>query len=332
MRFLLFLSKVSVAMFATLLLADVFVRAAFPTLDRLPEDFSSAYLVRTIAQPQTRQSTVFLGDSGLWGYHVPARDAALSKLRAAGYKVTNLSFEGGSMANTYAMLRLMEVRGDLPRAVVFNVNLKEFNAADSAYQTLYPGLEAAVWPYLNGTDKHLLKKTQKDDANARLDRGLGRYWMLYGLRSDIRDQLFGSRDAATALQNQIFKISGEAARASAQHVPTPDRFLGTYDLEPISPTNVELVYLKKTVALLRRHRVPATAILTPTNHVLLHDYIDVPEYQAQLSTVSAVLAGSNVRILNFDHEFSGGEFIDNDHLTIVGNKKLAAKLRGSLSL
>ena len=325
MRFVRFLTITLAALIATLALVDVGVRAAFPVLPRLEANFSAAYLARTIDRGDLAKRVVFLGDSVLWGYRLHASETATERLARRGVRVANVAFEGGSIANTYAMLRLMAHRGVMPRAVVFNVNVKEFNAADSAYRTLYPAVEALAWEYLTPDERTLLKRTHRDTMDAAIDRVLSRWWGLYGMRSDIRELLFGQADATTAVQTLLGEASGRNARTEAAHRPTAARFLGTYDLTPLSNDNVEVIFLRKTVVLLAAMKVPAIAILTPTNHALLHEYIDVPDYEDQLRYVRASL-GPNVRVLDYDRAFTSGEFIDNDHLTAEGNHRLAGML------
>lgn len=312
---------------AILFVIDFGVRAAFPILPRLGDNFSAAYLRRAIAPAAIDGRTVFMGDSALWGYKLAPAQAAVTLLRDRGMPAVNLSYEGGSTPNTYALLKLIFAAGAKPRAVVFNVNSKEFNAADSAYQTLYPAVEQLAWPLFDARDRALLAHKQSDGLDARIDRSLGRFWALYGLRVDVREQLFGSVDAATALANLQHRLSGEAQREADAHRPTPDRFLGTYDLEPLDESNVGVAFLERTLDLLRERHVPAYAILTPTNHALLHDYIDVPEYRRNLSYLAAIAARRGARVLDYDRAFAPAEFIDNDHLTAGGNAKLATMLR-----
>jgi len=324
-RFVRFIGIVALSFAATLALVDAAVRAAFPALPRLEDNFSAAYLARAIDRGGVTNHVVFLGDSVLWGYRLPAAETATAELARRGVPVTNLSFEGGSMANTYAMLRVMAVRGARPRAVVFNVNVKEFNAADSAYRTLYPAVETLAWQELTPQERALLQRTRPQTADAAVDRVLSRWWSLYGMRADVRELLFGAPDAATAVQGALGQASGRNARTEAAHRPTAERFLGTYDLAPLAADNVEVVFLRKTAALLAAANVPAVAILTPANHALLHDYIDVPDYAAQLRSIRAAL-GPRVRVLDYDRAFSAREFIDNDHLTAAGNRRLAEML------
>lgn len=324
MRFVRFFLGTLLTAIAALLLVDLGVRAGFPLLPRFEDSFSAAYLTRAIAKGIAGR-TVFLGDSVLWGYGLPAQDAAGTLLDQRGYPIANFSFEGGSMVNTYAMLRLLQARDARPARVVFNINVKEFNVADSAYNTLYPGLETLAWPLLSPAERALLVQTQKATLDARMDRALARVWLLYGMRSDIREELFDQPDAASAVQDEIETISGTKARSAAAHRPTADKFLGTYDLTPLSATNVEVIFLRKTIALLHAWHVPAIAILTPTNHALLHDYIDVPDYQSQLAYLRK-LCGTGVRVLDLDRAFAADEFLDNDHLTAGGNQRFAVML------
>jgi hypothetical protein len=318
-------------MLALLVALDLAVSAWFPHFDRVSDNFSAAYLSREVDwlahEPPT---AVFLGDSVLWGYKLPADDAAPTLLRRKGLVAENLSFEGGSPANTYAMLRLLELRGVHPRLVVFNVNQKEFSAADSAYQKLHPSLETLVWNDLTPDERKLLTptppSTTQKPIEVTLDRWVTSVWHFYALRSDMREAIFGDVDAVHALDDVIQKYSGAKARDAAAHKPTPDRFEGTYDLSPIDAQNVSLIFLKKTLALLQRDKVPAIAILTPTNHTLLHEFIDVPEYQRNLAFTRKLLESAGVRVVDMDRTFTAPEFIDNDHLTAPGNRRFASLL------
>lgn len=332
MRVVSILLRVALSFVLTLTALDVGLRLCFPQLPRLNDNFSGAYLRRIIAGKDIRRSVVVLGDSALWGYKISAADTAATRLAREGVPIVNLSFEGGSIVNTYAMLRYMEAHDALPSSIIFNVNLKEFNAADSAYQTLYPGLEQIAWTYLTPSERRLLISTQAKTLDARIDRALSRVWFLYGARNDIRELLFHQSDAASFVNARVNALSGEAARASNEHQVTADRFLGTYDLSPLADTNVEVIFLKKTVALLQRHKLLAIGILTPTNHQLLHEYIDVADYHRQLVQVNKYMETGGVRVLDYDSSFSGRYFIDNDHLTALGNQRLAANLRRDLHL
>jgi lysophospholipase L1-like esterase len=164
-----------------------------------------------------------------------------------------------------------------------------------------------------------------------LDGWIGSIWHLYALRSDLREALFGEIDAAHALDGAVQRASGAEARAAAAHRPTPDRFEGTYDLSPLDGKNVSVHFLRETIALLAEEHIPALAILTPTNHTLLHEYIDVPEYRKNLAYVRALLAAGDARVLDLDARFPAAEFIDNDHLTARGNRRLAAALEPLLA-
>jgi hypothetical protein len=328
------LGALGIALFVMIVLLgalDLAVAAWFPHFDRVTDNFSPAYLAREAdALAHEPPQVIFLGDSVLWGYKLPAADAAPTLLRRKGLAASNLSFEGGSPANTYAMLRLLLAHGVHPKLVVFNVNQKEFSQADSAYQKLHPSLEALSWNLLTPAERNLLTQTPPSTTQkpieVALDRWVTSFWHLYALRSDLREALFGDVDAVHALDDAIQAASGAKARNDAAHKPTPDRFEGTYDLSPLDPHNVSLIFLKKTLALLRTNHIPAIALLTPTNHTLLHEFIDVPEYARNLSATRKLLESGGVKVVDLDHAFAAAEFIDNDHLTAAGNQRLAGLL------
>jgi hypothetical protein len=316
--------------FLLLAVVDVAVRLGFPRSDRLNENFSSTYLHREIDALRGSSPTVVLGDSALWGYGLPAQRSALSLLRRQGIPNENLSYEGGSPPNTYAMLRALLRDGVRPRLVVFNVNQKEFNPMDSAYRQLHPSVERLAWSALDRSERALLKPTQPSGSDQALQRIVESTWQLYGMRNDLREWLFGDVDAVHVAQGAIERISGTAGRRRAAHRPTAEAFEGTYDLTPLNASDVSFRFLALVADLLHRNRIPALAILTPTNHVLLHQYVDTPEYAANLRASTFLLRSRGIEVLNLDDAFPGTDFIDNDHLNAAGNVRLAKVLRSAL--
>jgi hypothetical protein len=306
--------------------------AFFPMFPRLEDNFSEAYLAREVRALAAIRPIVVLGDSVLWGYRLPVEQAAVTQLRRRDARWVNLAYEGGSAANTFAMLRVLQRAGVAPRALVFNVNLKEFNSADSAYDKLYPGVERLAWPALSADERAKLEPVTAQTPDARLDRAVEALWPLYAMRADLREAIFSNSDAGHALQGAFEAWNGTAARKAAAHRPTPDKFEGTYDLSPLDETNTGVFFLKRTAQAARAARVPAFAILTPANHRLLHDYIDVPEYRAQLRFVTRLLHAYGVRVLDYDRAFAPDEFLDNDHLTAAGNAHLARLLARDVTL
>ena len=335
MRLLRALGATALVLFALLAALDAAVAAWFPRFDRLSANFSAAYLEREIqhlAKESSRSEIVVIGDSVLWGYKLPANESVTGQLRRSGLATRNLSFEGGSPANTYALLRLLLANGVRPRAVLFNVNQKEFNPSDSAYQKVHPSLDALAGRLLTPAERaQLLPTVDRTGIEAKLDGAISAHWRFYALRSDTREALFDQADAAHALDDAVQTASGAKARFEAAHRPTADRFEGTYDLSPLDEHNVSVIFLEKTVALLAHEQVPAVAILTPTNHTLLHEFIDVPQYRKNLAFVRAVLERDGVRVLDLDRNFATAEFIDNDHLTAQGNQHLAEILEPELA-
>jgi hypothetical protein len=83
--------------------------------------------------------------------------------------------------------------------------------------------------------------------------------------------------------------------------------------------------------LLRVERIPAVAILTPTNHTLLHEYIDAPQYRSNLAYVRRILTGNGVRVVDLDSAFGPHDFFDNDHLTAAANHRFARTLAEDLA-
>ncbi len=298
---------VAAAVFAAENLA---VLALFPHLARLTTDFSAAYLDRELrAYAAGPPRTVFLGDSVLWGYRLPPQEAAPSLLSARGCACANVAFKSASPANYYGIARLLVADRVRPSAVVIEINQQVFNPANSAYQTLHPAVAALASPYFTPADRALLGGANPPAAGEAGRRGLAALVPLYGMRADLRETLYGDPAAA----------------------PAPTVLEGLYDLSPLDETNVGVRFLARTLAVLRAERVPVVAFLTPTNHALMHDFIDVPEYRANLAYVRQVCERGGARVLDLDAAFPAALFFDNDHLTAAGQQRLAAVLAAALA-
>jgi hypothetical protein len=312
-----------------LLILDRTVAAWNPSNARLPEAFSAAYLDRQADDLRSdRRLVVFLGDSVLWGYKLKSSAIATALLSNSlpGRTVANLSYEGGSPVNSEFMLRYLLARGVHPALLVINVNLKEFNPLDSSYKRLRPALEIAGASLLDASDRRNLDLTERTDFSARANRFVERYWMLYRYRIDLRQRFLGFEDFSSWLAAQAQRITGYTGRYDVQHRPTPDRFLGTYDLTPLDRSNLAFVRLTAFCDLAKKHGIRVLAVLTPTNHALLHDYIDNSDYTNNLSTVKSALVRHGALVIDADRRFTTRDFLDNDHLSAGGNASFARLL------
>jgi hypothetical protein len=294
-------------------LQNVLLDREFPHLMRLTTDFSPAYLEREIRSMKGTRAVVFLGDSVLWGYRLPADQNAVSLLAARGCTCRNLSFKSGNPPNAYALERLMLAWSVVPRAVVIEVNQSVFNPADMEYQTLHPAIAALAAPLLSRRDlARLTLPPAPAPAEQRLDGTLASVSELYAMRADIRETLYGD-----VQPSPIPNLTG-------------DMFEGTYNLVPLDESNVGVHFLERAADLLQRRHVELVAFLTPTNHALLHDYIDNRQYRANEAYLARLLERRGARVLDLDHAFPTGEFFDNAHLTAAGQRRLASLLAQAL--
>jgi hypothetical protein len=198
--------------------------------------------------------------------------------------------------------------------VVVEVNQMLFNSDDEWYQALHPAVSALSRPLLTPNELAALSTPAPVPQLERsLDRWVAPVWQLYAMRSDIRETLYGEATAATP----------KPANAEA--------LAGSYDLTPLDDTNVGVHFLEKTVELLRASHIPVLAFMTPTNHTLMHKYIDDPEYAANVSYVARALEARGANVRDFDAKFSPSDFIDNDHLTAAGQRRLLSLLLPELS-
>jgi len=299
---------------ALVVLENIAIARYFPRLERLPEDVSAAYLQREIAFiAASPPPVVFLGDSVVWGYRIQPDQTAVSILTRRGCNCRNLALRAGSPPNDYAIVRLLLAAGVRPKAVVMEIDQKPFNASDADYARLLPGIAALATPLFAPSDRRLLSPpVEPDGISQRFDRALSSLWLLYAMRADIRGTYFPAPEEIPVTH------------------PTADMYLGTYDLTPLTNANLGVHFLTKTVDLLRGEGIPVIAFMTPTNHTLLHEYIDSDAYRANGAFLKNLLEERGVRVIDLDAVFPSKLFFDNAHLRPAGQALLAAKLGPAL--
>ncbi len=290
------------------------VRAYFPHLSRVNSDFSAAYLRRELqTMAASPPQTVFLGDSVLWGFYLKPERIAVSLIAAQGCRCRNLSFKASSPPNYYALTELLLHYGIRPKIVVLEIDQRVLNPANNAYRTLHPAVAELAAALLSAADRKVLGLAPANDTmQSRFDRLASQLSLVYAMRADIRETLYPAGDTIPA-----------------QHL-TAGMFEGEYDLSPLTGENIGVRYLTKTADALRAARVPILAFMTPTNHALLHDYINGPEYTANAAFLQRLLERHGVRVLNLDRAFAGSAFYDSAHLKPPAQLRLAEILEKEL--
>lgn len=308
-RVVLALAVVAVVTVSIVTIQNALIDRYFVSLPRFVTDFSVTYFERNMHELQRQPPhVVFIGDSVLWGFALDPADTAVASLARNGCRCTNFAFKSGSPPNFYVMARAIEAAQLHPQAIVLEVNEKVFNESDPSYDHLHPAIEALAGPYLNPTERATLHvEPTRAGPKSTLDSALTRTMLLYAMRSDIRETLYGD------VPDPIAK-------------PTTDQLEGVYDLSPLSNENVGIQFLEKTFAVFQRAKIPVVAFLTPTNHALLHEYIDNPSYRSNLHFLSELARAHGAKILDLDSVFEPRYFIDGDHLTAAGQTRLASTL------
>jgi hypothetical protein len=278
-------------------------------------DFSAAYLQRELqAMATTPPQAVFMGDSVLWGFSLKPQQSAVAILVSKGCDCRNLSFKASSPPNYYALVRLMQQYGVRPKLVVLEINQALFTKANNAYATLHPAVAQLAGPLLTPADRTALGiRAPANPAKEELERIASSVSLLYALRADFRETLDPAPDAPPT-----------------RH-PTADDFFAEYDLTPLGDGNVGVRYLEKTADALRAAGIPVLAFMTPTNHELLHEYIDGPEYRANLTYLQRLLASRGAKVLDLDRAFPGSAFYDSAHLKPPAQVRLAQILQQAMS-
>jgi hypothetical protein len=290
---------------------NMLLKSSLLHYQRLPTDFSPALLARELdTMSRDRDTIVFLGDSVLWGYQIPANENAVSILSARGCTCWNLAFKGGGPANFYVLSLLLAAHHVHPRLVVVEVNQRVFNAADPAYGTLHPAVDALGRAELPPGDLAIFPSGPAPAPVLRnLDAVASRMSRMYAMRSDLRAYLFGDTDEAKGPP------------------PSADQFEGTYDLGAYQKSNLSVRFSIEALTVLRKSRIPVLAFMTPTNHRLVHDFIDNVSYRQNARFLRETFMDSGARVIDLDERFPADVFIDNDHLEVNGQRMLADSLQ-----
>ena len=313
MRRLLWLAGTAcVTVIVLVVIENVMLAEYFPHLSRLTPDFSTAYLRRELnALAIEPNRIVVLGDSVLWGYRLQPNETAIAILNRHGNCCDNLSFKIGSPPNYYALALLMKANRIRPKVVILEVNQRVLNPVDEAYSSLHPSVAALAKPLLSPSDRRLLSLPTGDSTV--LERAAESISLLYAMRSDVGETLYPQADVVPVAH------------------PSAGAFEGEYDLTPLDEHNTGVHFLEKAVAVFEEEHIPVIAFMTPTNHALLHDYIDGPDYRANVLFLQRVLRNRGAEVLDLDREYPTQEFFDNVHLTAAGQRRLAAILGSALA-
>ena len=295
---------------AAIILENAAIERFLPQPVRLTTDFSPTFLRRELASEQlAKADIVFLGDSVLWGYNVRPQDTAVAQLISDGCACINLSYKASSPPNYFALTRLMRVNRIKPRRVVLEVDQRVFQHANSAYATLHPAVAELSGPLLDDADRRALA-SEGPPANllSPFQALATSLFTVYAMRSDIREMLYPQPD--------VIPIQKAAA----------DELFAEFDLTPLDERNAGVHYLIKAIDELRERGIYVAVFMTPTNHQLLHKYIDGPEYQANVDYLIHLAATHGAHVANFDRAFSNDDFYDSSHLKPLAQRRFASML------
>jgi hypothetical protein len=299
------------AAIVTVWLQNVLLARFFPQMSRLATEFSPAYFRREVdslgADPAR---VVFLGDSIVWGFRLPPEATAVSLLRAGGCACVNLAYKHGSPSNYYALVRILQAYRVRPRAVVVEVNRAGFSPVSSGYRTLAGSVARLAEPLLDQEDR-LVLRSEPEGARAKLDRALASVSLLYAMRLDIHEALYGDNDPDPPPLGPVL-------------------IRRIFDLPPLDRSNVSVRYLEKTLAALGRADTPVLAFMVPINHAALDAYVDRVRYRRNSAYIDALLERGGAHVLNLDSAFPAGEFVDEAHLNASGQRRLASIIADSL--
>lgn len=287
---------------ATIALLNVAVATYFPPTNRLGTSFSPEDVRREIAAiAGSPGQTVFFGDSLLWGFQIAPQETAVAVLASEGCACRNLAYKHGSPPNYYALVRALQGYGARPRAVVIEVNRELFSRKTGGYRKVADSVADVSAPFLTADDRAALDIPQAT-LRSKFDRLLGSISLLYAKRVDIHIAIYG---------DTIAPFSADLIRR-------------LYDLPALDDSNVSVRYLEKTLDLLHAAGTPVVAFLVPINHAAIDPHVDLSKYRRNSVYIERMLERHGARVVDLDSSFSAGEFVDEQHLTPAGQRRLAS--------
>ena len=147
--------------------------------------------------------------------------------------------------------------------------------------------------------------------HAQLDRALASLSLLYAMRLDIREAIYGDNDPAP---------------------PPLDPQLGRllYDLPQLDEKNVSVRYLEKTEPCCVLPVRPSSPSGAGQQDHAIDGLVDRARFRANSRYLEGVLARGGAHVLDLESGFTAGEFVDEAHLNAQGQRRLASILANAL--
>lgn len=276
--------------------------------------------------------------------------AALApRLPTADLRVYSLGEGGAHAADLYAAyLRLQAALAAEPTApggparpliVVLNSNIIFFSRRHANPPMLFPCLADGLPPESADVRALLRLPPPPDAIEAGLTRLATRHVYLLQQRRRLGELLFGGppRDRLRDLLIHALRRGPEAT--GDPNLPWTARglsaaqYAASYDLIPLDAAEATNLQLTRRLSQILAAPRPGQAVfvfLTPHNHGLLGALADNPAYHAASAAIGAVFRERGVPFRSYDGQVDAGLFMDLDHLTADGNRRLAQLLAADL--
>lgn len=273
---------------------------------------------------------------------------------AAQVRVWSLGEGGSHAADLYAAFRrLMRQAPPRPLLVVLNSNIIFFSRRHANPPMLYPCLADTLGPEDDDLRAALRLPPPADPVEAALTRAVTRHVYLFQQRRRLGEALFGGpprdrlRDGLLGALNRLRQPRG--VTSDDPNLPwsarglTAAQYAPNYDLIPFdSPEARNLALTRRLAGLLAAPRragraadpgVSVFVFLTPHNHGLLGALADNPGYHAASAAIGAIFRERGVPFRSYDGDALVADryFMDLDHLTADGNRRLAGLLLEDLA-
>jgi len=319
---------------------------------RLPNDsrvLLPEFLDFLAAQPQRK--IYLVGDSTMQGQKLAADEtlpARLAPLLPPDWLAANLGLTATKLPDFfYVTAKLKSRPGEV---VVANVNYKNFGAWDLAVPLRFKDFYDASLDRIAGADAaaRLDVPVQPPAMSGRMDRALGDLWFFYRNRDLVRATLFGQHPrkvvksyyqvfVKTGVRGSIDRWRRRGAKSDWSQTRWDPWALNVlrdyYRVAPLTSANPVFAFVEPLVRLGREKGLVVALFANPMNREFFdkNRLVDWAIYVDNQQSLRAAVERAGGIYLDYTDVIPPSEFLDNDHLTAAGSRRLAARLAADLA-
>jgi hypothetical protein len=272
--------------------------------------------------------------------------AQIRALLAGRWLPVNLGLTAAKVPDFFYLTARLPAR---PREIaVYNINYKNFGAWDLALPMRFVDLYDPALDRLAGMDAGAIVGADRRRASAdgwagQMGAAVKRVWLFYRCREWVAAALFGQhpRKVVKSYHQVLIQtgVAGSVDRLLRRRQRTDwtqtrwDEWAlkvlrSYYDVAPLDARNPVYRFVEPTARLARERGLIPVFFANPMNREFFdrHALVDWSLYDANLARLREAVEGGGGIFLDYTDAIPASEFLDNDHLTVAGARRLAERL------